>query len=106
MNVLLKLLKPLSAKLLENQKLSYEELEAVLIQIENIVKSRPLTFITTEEVCEPLTPSHLIYGKRLISAINNKYKDDATFDISFEKCSNRVKYIKKLLDHYWSRFRK
>ena len=95
-----------TSKLLENHKLSYEELETVSIQIENIVNSRPLTFIITEEVCEPLTPSHLIYGKRLISAINNKYKDDATFDISFEKCSNRVKYIKKLLDHYWSRFRK
>ena len=95
-----------TSKLLENHKLSYEELETVSIQIENIVNSRPLTFITTEEVCEPLTPSHLIYGKRLISAINNKYMDDATFDISFEKCSNRVKYIQKLLDHYWSRFRK
>ena len=65
MNAWLKLLKPLSAKLLENQKLSYEELETVLIQIENIVNSRPLTFITTEEVCEPLTPSHLIYRKDL-----------------------------------------
>ena len=87
-------------------KLSYEELEIVLIQIESIVNSRPLTFITTEEVCEPLTLSHLIYGKQLISAINNEYIDDTTFDISSEQCSNRVKYIQKLLDHYWSRFRK
>ena len=87
-------------------KLSYEELEIVLIQIESIVNSRPLTFITTEEVCEPLTSSHLIYGKQLISAINNEYIDDTTFDISSEQCSNRVKYIQKLLDHYWSRFRK
>ena len=53
-----------------------------------------------------MTPSHLIYGKRLISAINNEYIDDATLDISSEQCSNCVKYIKKLLHHYWSRFRK
>ena len=48
----------------------------------------------------------MIYGKQLISAINNEYIDDTTFDISSEQCSNRVKYIQKLLDHYWSRFRK
>ena len=48
----------------------------------------------------------MIYGKRLTSAINNKYIDGTTFNISSEKCSNRVKYIQKLLDHYWSRFRK
>ena len=93
-------------KVTGKSKLSYLELEAVLIQMESIVNSRPLTFITTEEVCEPLTPSHLIYGKRLISAINNEYIDDTAFDISSEQFSNRVKYIQKLLDHYWSRFRK
>ena len=66
--------------------LSYEELETVLIQIESIVNSRPLTFVATEEVCEPLAPSHLIYGKQLVSAITNKYIDDTTFDISSEQC--------------------
>ena len=48
----------------------------------------------------------MIYGKRLISAINNEYIDDKTFDISSDKCSNRLKYTQKLLDYYWSRFRK
>ena len=83
-------------KVLGKSKLSYEELETVLIQMESIVNSPPLTFMTTEEVCEPLTLSHLIYCKRLISAINNEYVDDRTIDVSSEQCSNRVKYIQKL----------
>ena len=103
---MVKVVKTSLHKVIGKSRLSYEDLETVLIQIESIVNSRPLTFITTEEVCEPLTPSHLIYGKRLISAINNEYIDDTTFDISSEQCSNRVKYIQKLFDHYWSRFRK
>ena len=101
---MVKVVKTSLHKVIGKSKSSYEKLETVLIQIESIVNSRPLTFITTEEVCEPLTPSHLIYGERLISAINNEYIDDTTFDISSEQCSNRVKYIQKLLDHYWSRF--
>ena len=103
---MVKVVKTSLHKVIGKSRLSYEDLETVLIQIESIVNSRPLTFITTEEVCEPLTPSHLIYGERLISAINNEYIDDTTFDISSEQCSNRVKYIQKLFDHYWSRFRK
>ena len=77
---MVKVVKTSLHKVTGKSKLSNEELETVLIQIESIVNSGPLTFITTEEVCELLTPSHLIYGERLISAINNKYIDDTTFD--------------------------
>ena len=45
-------------------------------------------------------------SQRLISAINSEYIDDTNFDISSEQCSSCLKYIQKLLDHYWSRFRK
>ena len=83
---MVKVVKTSLHKVIGKSILSYEELETVLIQIESIVNSRPLTFVLTEEVCEPLTPSHLIYGKQLVSAINNKYIDDATFDISSEQC--------------------
>ena len=51
-----------------------------------------------------MTPSHLVYGKWLISAINIEYIDDTTFDWKY--IQNCAKYIQKLLDHYWSRFRK
>ena len=67
------------------------------MQIGSIVNSCPLSLITMEEVCEPLTPSHLIYGKRLTSAINNEYIPDTTFDTSSEQCSNHVKYIRKVV---------
>ena len=83
---MVKVVKTSLHKVIGKSILSYEELETVLIQIESIVNSHPLTFVLTEEVCESLTPSHLIYGKQLVSAINNKYVDDATFDISSEQC--------------------
>ena len=91
---MVKVVKTSLHKVFGKSKLSYEEPETVLIQIESIVNSRLLTFITTEEVCEPLTPSHLIYAKRLMLEINNEYIDVTTFDISSEQCSNRVKCIK------------
>ena len=62
---MVKVVKTSLHKVIGKSKSPYEKLETVLIQIESIVNSRPLTFITTEEVCEPLTPSHLIYRKDL-----------------------------------------
>ena len=68
---MVKVVKTSLTKVIGKSMLSYEQLEKVLILIESIVNSRPPTFITTEEICEPLIPSQLIHGKRIICAINN-----------------------------------
>ena len=44
--------------------LSYDEMTTLLKQIESIVNSRPITQMFNDEVEEPLTPSHLLIGKR------------------------------------------
>lgn len=45
-------------KIIGLAKLSYEELLTVLAEVEGVLKSRPLTYVYSEEVEEPLTPSH------------------------------------------------
>ena len=46
-------------------KLSYDELLTVVTEVELILNSRPLTYVSTEDIDEPLTPSHLLTGFRL-----------------------------------------
>ena len=81
-------------------KLSYEELETILIEIEMVINSRPLTYLY-EEADEALTPSHLLIGRRLLSSTNNW--EDTEF-VSSEKLNNRYKYLRKILEHYRNRF--
>ena len=51
-------------KVLGKSRLSLEEITTLIVEIENVLNCRPLTYIYTDEIQEALTPSHLIYGIR------------------------------------------
>ena len=53
--------------MLRNARLTYEELLTVIIEIECVLSLRPLTYVDSEDMDEPLTPSHLVTGRRLLS---------------------------------------
>ena len=44
-----------------------EELLTGVAEVEAIVNSSPLTYLTTDDLDKPVTPSHLISGLRLLS---------------------------------------
>ena len=54
-------------KILGQSCVTYEELLTVLTEIECVLNSRPLTYVSTEDLEEPLTPSHLICERRILS---------------------------------------
>ena len=54
-------------KILKNAKVTSEELQTVLVEIEATLNSRPLTFVSSGEIEEPLTPYHLLCGRRLLA---------------------------------------
>ena len=51
--------------MLGHARLSYNELLTVLVEVEMGLNSRPLTVVLVKDTEEPLTPSHLIFGRRL-----------------------------------------
>ena len=54
-------------KTLEKARLIYEELLTVLTEVECILNSRPSTYLYPDDLEKPLTPSHLISGRRFLS---------------------------------------
>ena len=46
-------------KTIGKSKMSYDELITTVVEIEAVLNSRPLTYVSCEEFSEPLTPSHL-----------------------------------------------
>ena len=47
-------------KLLGNTKLNYEELLTVMTEVEAVLSSKLLTYVYSEDIETPLTPSHLV----------------------------------------------
>ena len=51
-------------KVIGQRRLTYDELLTVLTEVEVTLNSRPLTYLTADDLEEPLTPMHLITGRR------------------------------------------
>ncbi|XP_046857689.1 LOW QUALITY PROTEIN: uncharacterized protein LOC124451107 [Xenia sp. Carnegie-2017] len=54
-------------KVLGNARLTFDELLTVLVEVEATLNSRPLTYTYDEVGSEPLTPSHLVTGRKFLS---------------------------------------
>ena len=98
---LIRVVKEAMKKSIGKARLNYEELETVLLEIEMIINSRPLTYLY-DDPSEALTPSHLVIGRRLQS--HGVTCIEVGEDQSRDSMNERLKYLETLLDHYWSRF--
>ena len=98
---LIRIIKEALKKCIGKAKLSYEELETVLVEIETVINCRPLTYLF-EDTEQALTPSHLVIGRRLISNIGSNVVD--SIEHTPEILNSRYRYLQSLIDHYWKRF--
>ena len=90
-------------KTLGDARLSFDELSTVLAEVECTINSRPLTY-EYNEIEEVLTPSHLIYGRRIKSLPDEVIEPDDAMNQG--SCSARFKYLSTKLSHFWNRWRK
>ena len=73
-----------------SRRLTYEQLYTVLTEIEAVINSRHITFLYVDDVEEPLTPSHLLCGRRLLGS------DDSTVPLANENEFTRTSMIEDI----------
>ena len=91
-------------KVLGNARLSFDEILTVLVEVEGTLNSRPLTC----DECNPaevLTPSHLIYGRR-IQSLPEVQEEEEEFGEGREAYTRKYKYLGKKLRHFWKRWQR
>ena len=57
-------------------RLTLDELQMAVTEVEMIVNSRPLSYLSTESIQEPITPSHLLTGRRVMSLPDGPYNNE------------------------------
>ena len=88
-------------KVVGKAKLTYEEMETVLIEVEGVVNSRPLTHLQDDDVSDPLTPSHLLSGRNL----STRSEEILPVERNTDQLTKRMKYLQTTMEMYWNRFR-
>ena len=81
--------------------LRFDELQVILTEVETILNSRPLVSQEDNLVGEPLTPNHLLFGRKLNTNNIDLLSPDETTEIEHVK---RLQHLENILNHFWNRW--
>ena len=73
-----------------------------------IVNSRPLLYISSDDMEELLTTSHLLIGQRTLSSPHITFQckideDNYKVEITPDTLRRRMSHLRKTLDHLWKK---
>ncbi|XP_065918376.1 uncharacterized protein [Dysidea avara] len=84
-------------------------LQTLVVEVEAILNDRPLTYVSPDERDpEPLTPAHMLYGRRITSLPHPMVEDDELDDPSYGTESDLKKRANTqalILKHFWKRWK-
>ena len=103
---LIKCTKRCLKKMLGRARVTYDELLTLVVEVEAILNSRPLTYMYPDDVEEALTPSHLLTGSRLLSIPDDHVAEEIDDEDEHNALTRRERYLAKLLGHFWKRWQK
>ena len=96
-------------KMIGRAHFSLDELITALAEIEAVINSRPLSYISASDLEEPLTPSHLLVGRRILNLPDHlghlTDPKDEEFSVDPSVLTRRMKHFNNTLNHFWNRWR-
>ena len=89
-------------------RLTLDELQTATAEVEMIVNSRPLSYVSVDSIQEAVTPSHLLTGRRLMSLPDGPYNTELSEDVSVvpSDLSRRMIHLNTVLEHFWKRWKR
>ncbi|XP_065911263.1 uncharacterized protein [Dysidea avara] len=84
-----------------------KQLETIVTEIEAMLNDRPLTYVSPDlSDPEPLTPSHLLYGRRIrqVPHVLNKPEEDPTY-VNGSSMRDKVDKHSVVIQKFWNRWK-
>jgi len=96
-------------KVLGRAHISLLVLQTLVVEIEATLNDRPLTHVSCDIAdSEPITPAHLLYGRRITCLPHRCVEDDEVVDPTFGEDNDierKAKQLGLILQHFRSRWR-
>ena len=91
-------------KTIRNARLIYDELLTAVTEVEMILNSRPLLYVSTDDMNEPLTSSHLLIGCRVLTLPMYSPHEDLDYGLSPStvELTRQMHHFNKTLDQFWT----
>ena len=104
---LIKSVKRCLKKTLGNSSLTRDELITALAEAEMVINSRLLSVVSSEDLEVPLTCSHLLLSRKILSLLSYSHKEDSNYQVSVQPIylTRRMKHLDKSLNQFWKRWR-
>ena len=85
--------------------LSYDGLNTLLIEVESIINSRPITYVNDDQegITYALSPSHLINGRRIANSPNSEYFDVISTHQSLTRKARHHRHLLNKFTKCWRR---
>ena len=105
---MVRMMKRCLKEMIGQAKLSYDELLTDVMEVESIISSRLLSYVTMDDMEEPFTPSQLLVGRQLFGLPDNLcYESDGDDDVGGDQgcLTRRMKYLSNVIDMFWKRWK-
>ena len=93
-------------KIIGRAKFSFNEILTAVTEIESVLNSRPISYISSSDLEEPLTPFHLLVGRCLLNLPDHlcyrRITEEYTIESSSVILNKRLRYLHSILDKFWS----
>ena len=88
-------------------RLTLDELQTATAEVEMIVNSHPLPYISINSIQKPVTPSHLMTDHQQMSLLDSPYNIVLSEDISVmpSNISRRMIHLNIVLEHFWKQWK-
>ena len=83
--------------------LTYEQLQTLVAEVESIINARPLTYVQddVDGISYTLSPSHLIYGRRIADKPNDGHFDITSTNATLTKRHKLQRYLLTQFTNQW-----
>ena len=96
-------------KVLGRTYATLSSLQTIIVEVEAMLNDRPLTYISSDmSDPEPLTPAHLLYGRRITTLPHPMVEEDEVVDPTYGDDSDLRKRARTqglILKHFWKQWK-